>query len=113
MDSLPTWSRAELTHEVGEFPKWNGHLLLGGELPSHGRFNFLRCVRECGGEVHESSVRRIPHNVLDSDAELLFRNVNSGLDREHGSLRNWRCIVARIVHLQPDIMTDAVNEILP
>ena len=55
---------------------------------------------------------RDQHVVFNAHAQVLFRDVNARLDRDHHSRLKRAAIVAWIVHVEPDMVTQAVNEIL-
>src|SRR5215470_11780159 len=49
--------------------------------------------------------------VFDANTEIFFGNVDSGFDRhDHPGLQR-AAIFARVVHIEPDVMSQAVNEI--
>src|SRR5260370_38675421 len=50
--------------------------------------------------------------VFDAHAKVFFRNVNAGLHRDHHAGLESAAVVAGIVDVQADVMTEAVDEIL-
>src|ERR1041385_5094326 len=59
-----------------------------------------------------AAVFRDHHNVLDADADILFRNINSRLDGQDRSCLERSGRIAGIMNVQPHIMTKAMHEIL-
>src|SRR5262249_30878729 len=80
-------------------------------LLRHRTLNLIGRVRQFGSQVHELSVGVNVVNVLDAHSQFLFRDVNTGLDGEYRSGLQWSSRLAWIVHIQADIVAQAVNEV--
>src|SRR5437016_4786473 len=78
---------------------------------SHLPLHLIRGVRHSAGKIDQLTTCIHIEDILDSYTQLFFWNVDARLDREHHSGADRNFIVALIVHIQSDIVTEPVNEI--
>src|SRR5215469_4328984 len=112
MGSLPRWSRRKPGYKVHKFPNRKERLPLEIELAFHRRLDFFRRVGKCSCKVHQSTVRRIPHDVFDPDADLFFRYVDSRFHGKYRAFRNRRREITGVVHLEPNVVAYSMDEVL-
>ena len=80
---------------------------------SHGVFHFVGGVGQCRGQFDQLAAGVDVIHVFDSHSQLFFWNINAGFDGEDHPRSKWDIVVAGVVHIKPDVVTEAVDEILP
>src|SRR5207253_6320398 len=69
--------------------------------------------RQSRSQLHQLTVFIDIEHVFDPHTQVLFRNVDARLDREHHARTDRHGVVSCIVHIQSHVVAEAVNEIVP
>src|SRR5581483_6244081 len=102
--SLATREAGHCTTE-GAIRPWDG--LPAGHCP----LDFVGGAGEAGGQLHQPAVLIHVEHILDAHAKLLFRDVDSRLQREDHALVQFAAGLAGIVDVESDVMAQAVDEV--
>src|ERR1017187_6872868 len=79
-------------------------------LARYPSFHILELSRNGQGEQPVTAVCH-DHFILNAYAETLCREVNAGLNRKHSTHRNGLLVVARVVDIEADEVTEPMDEI--
>src|SRR5262249_54659500 len=77
----------------------------------HQLLDRIRFARQAVAE-HAGAVLGDHHHVLDANSELLFGDVDAGLQGDHHVFLERLRVDAGVVHLEPDEVTQPVDEIV-
>src|ERR1700722_4247609 len=72
--------------------------------------DFLGFPRERSAQIFRS-VRSYQYGVFNPDTDILFRNVYARLDGDHHARLKRRIHIARIMNVEPDVMTEPVGKV--
>src|ERR1700730_1015297 len=86
--------------------------VLTASLAGHGAFDIVSGVRQVSGQVDQPTILIYIENIFNPHAQLLLREVDPRLDSKHHAWTEWKVVVAGVVDIQADVVTQSVNEIL-
>src|ERR1700735_5076712 len=88
------------------------YLVKRGLFGPHSRLHLFRRVRQLLGEVDELTRSIDVEGVFNTNAYLLFRNIDTRFNGEHGTGHERLVVVIRVVHIDTDGMPERMQEVL-